>query len=384
MTYKRKLFVLLFTLLICPMASAVNPLIPAPPSISASSYLLIDAHSGEVLVENNPDQKLPPASLTKMMTSYIATHELDKGNVNLADKVRVSIKAWKTPGSRMYIREGTYVTLEDLLRGIIIQSGNDASVAVAEYLAGSEDAFAGLMNQHAKRLGMTGTNFVNATGLPDENHYMTASDLAKMARSIIVDHPTYYPIYSEKAFTYNNIRQPNRNKLLSRDASVDGLKTGHTEEAGYCLVASAVRDGMRLIAVVMSTDSEEARATETQKLLTYGFRFYETHKLYSARQSLNEAKVWGGKADVFDLGVSEDLYITIPRGQHAALSASLDIDKQIMAPIQQGSSFGNVTIQLHDQVIVQKPLVALQSVDQAGFFKRFWDRIVLFFLSLIS
>ncbi len=384
MMLRRNLFVLVFSLFACQQVVAVNPLIPAPPKISAASYLLIDAHSGEVLVEHNPDQPLPPASLTKMMTSYIATHELDKGNIKLEDQVRVSIKAWKTPGSRMFIREDTFVSLEDLLRGIIIQSGNDASVAIAEYIAGSEDAFAGLMNQHATRLGMKNSHFINATGLPGKDHYMSASDLAILARSIIVDHPDYYPIYAEKSFTYNKIRQPNRNKLLSRDNSVDGLKTGHTEAAGYCLVASAERDGMRLIAVVMSTSSEEARATETQKLLTYGFRFYETHKLYKANQQLNEARVWGGESDVLDLGVLKDLYITIPRGQHSALSASLDIDKHILAPVQQTSPFGMVSVKLNDQVIAQEPLVALQSVDQAGFFKRLWDQVVLFFLSLIS
>ena len=384
MTYKRNFLVIIFSCIICQFSYAANPLIPASPKISAKSYLLIDAHSGKVLVEKNSSKRLPPASLTKMMTSYIATHELEKGNIALSDKVRVSIKAWKTQGSRMYIREGTFVTLEDLLRGIIIQSGNDASVAVAEHIAGSEDAFADLMNQHAQRLGMTDSHFVNATGLPGKDHYMTAADLAILARSIIVDHPTYYPIYSEKSFAYNKIKQPNRNKLLSRDASVDGLKTGHTEEAGYCLVASAERDGMRLIAVVMSTASEETRATETQKLLTYGFRFYETHKLYSAGQSLNEARVWGGVTDTLNLGVAEDLYITIPRGQHSALSAKLDIDEDLLAPVQKSAPFGMVNINLHEEVIVQKPLIALETINEAGFFKRLWDQVVLFFMTLIS
>lgn len=372
------------SLLCCSSLLVANPLIPAPPQIAAKGYLLIDAHSGEVLVENNARQPLPPASLTKMMTSYIAAHELDEGNVKLNDQVHISIKAWQAPGSRMFIKEGTQVSLEDLLRGIIIQSGNDASIAVAEHIAGSEDAFADLMNQHAARLGMTSTHFVNATGLPAEGHLTTASDLAKLATSIVLDHPDHYAMYAEKYFTYNQIRQPNRNKLLWRDASVDGLKTGHTEEAGYCLVASAEREGMRLISVVMGADGEESRATESQKLLTYGFRYYETHKLYNADEVLNETRVWGGAADSLRLGISKDLYITIPRGQNDALSADLDVNAVIEAPIEAGQQYGTVNLKLNDELIMQTPLVALESVPAGGFFKRLWDQIVLFFVQLIG
>lgn len=371
-------------LLLGQLAVAANPLIPAAPQVAAKGFLLVDAHSGEVLVSQNADEVMPPASLTKMMTSYIATHEIEKGNVSEQDLVRISIKAWKTPGSRMFIKEGTSVSVGDLLRGIIIQSGNDASVAMAEFIAGSEDAFADLMNQHAKLLGMDNSNFVNSTGLPSKHHYTTASDLAKLARAIIVEHPSHYGIYSEQDFTYNDIRQPNRNKLLWRDKSVDGLKTGHTEEAGYCLVASAERGGMRLIAVVLGTKSEEARATETQKLLTYGFRYYETRKLYSAGEVLETAKVWGGTSDEVKLGVAEDVYITVPRGQYSSLQASLLVDEYITAGVESGAEYGNIQVKLQDKMVLNQQLVALDSVEPGGFFKRLWDQLVLFFVKLIS
>ena len=379
-----KLVVATLILLMGQLALAANPLIPAAPQIAAKGFLLIDAHSGKVLVSQNADEVMPPASLTKMMTSYIATHELDKGNISNNDKVRISIKAWKTPGSRMFIKEGTSVSVDDLLKGIIIQSGNDASVAMAEFIAGSEDAFADLMNQHASLLGMNSTNYMNATGLPSQHHYTTAADLAKLARAIIVEHPQHYKIYSEQSFTYNNIRQPNRNKLLWRDKSVDGLKTGHTEEAGYCLVASAERGGMRLIGVVLGTKSEEARATETQKLLTYGFRYYETRKLYSAGDVLEEAKVWGGADGQVNLGVVEDVYITVPRGQYSSLQASLLVDEHITAGVQAGSEYGKIQVKLQDKVVLDQQLVALDSVEPGGFFKRLWDQLVLFFVKLIS
>jgi len=379
-----KFFAATLMLLFAPLALAANPLIPAAPQVAAKGFLLVDAHSGKVLVSHNADEALPPASLTKMMTSYIATHEIEKGNISEQDKVRVSIKAWKTPGSRMFIKEGTSVSVGDLLKGIIIQSGNDASVAMAEFIAGSEDAFADLMNQHANLLGMDSTHYMNATGLPAKHHYTTASDLAKLARATIIDHPDHYGIYAEKEFTYNGIRQPNRNKLLWRDKSVDGLKTGHTEEAGYCLVASAERGGMRLIAVVLGTKSEEARATETQKLLTYGFRYYETRKLYSAGEVLEEPKVWGGASDRIKLGVVEDVFITVPRGQYSSLQASLLVDEYITGGVEAGKEYGNIKVQLQDQTVLDQPLVALESVEPGGFFKRLWDQLVLFFVKLIS
>ena len=365
-------------------ASAANELIPAAPQIAARAYLVIDADTGKVITSHKADERFPPASLTKMMTSYITEYELDKGNVPEDDLVLVSEKAWSTGGSRMFIKEGTQVKLGDLLRGIIIQSGNDASVAMAEHIAGSESAFADLMNQHAQRLGMTDTHYMNATGLPAEGNYASAMDLAKLAKAIIRDFPDRYSIYSEKYFTYNEIRQPNRNKLLWRDHTVDGLKTGHTDEAGYCLVASAERDGMRLISVVMGTSSEEARAQETQKLLAYAFRYYRTEKLYNGDEVLKSAQVWGGTADEVQLGIQEPLVVTIPRGQSAGLEATLDMNDTIEAPVAQGQEYGTVRVTLNGEEVASAPLVALESVDQGGLLKRIWHKIMLFFMGLIS
>lgn len=364
--------------------SAAPVLIPSPPKLAATAYLIMDAKTGKVLVSKDEHGKIPPASLTKMMTSYIADYEIAKGNIGLDDMARVSEKAWRTQGSRMFIREGTKVKVSDLLKGIVIQSGNDASVAMAEHIAGSEDAFADLMNQHASLLGMKNSHFVNATGLPAAEHYTTAYDLALLAQSIINDFPQHYPIYSEKYFTYNKIRQPNRNKLLWRDKSVDGLKTGHTEEAGYCLVASAKRNGMRLISVVMGTKSEEARAQESQKLLAYGFRYFETLDLYKNNEVLNTVKVWSGLKDELKLGVVEPIAVTIPRGQSQALEVKLDLDKTIQAPVAEGARFGTVNIVLNGETISQKPLVAMESVEPAGLFKRIWHSIMLFVFSLIG
>lgn len=366
-------------------AMALTPvLMPSAPKLAATAYVLMDAKTGKVLVAQNEHQRNPPASLTKMMTSYIADYEISKGNISASDLARVSEKAWRTPGSRMFIREGTQVKVADLLKGIVIQSGNDASVAMAEHIAGSEGAFADLMNQHATLIGMKNSHFSNATGLPTENHYTTAFDLALLAEAIINDFPEYYSIYSEKYFTYNKIRQPNRNKLLWRDKTVDGLKTGHTEEAGYCLVASAERNGMRLISVVMGTNSEEARAQESQKLLAYGFRFFESVDLYAANEVLNTAKVWSGVSDELKLGTLEPMAVTIPRGQSKALQVTLDLDKTIKAPVAEGARYGTVNVTLNDEVVAQTPLVALESVEAAGLFKRIWHSILLFFFSLIG
>lgn len=359
-------------------------LIPAPPQVAASSYVLMDATTGHIIVEENSNEALPPASLTKMMTAYIVESEISRGNITLRDEVPISVKAWRTGGSKMFIKEGTKVVLEDLLKGVIIQSGNDASVALAEYLAGSEDAFADIMNQQAVQIGMRSSSFENATGLPSESHYSTAYDMAKLAQAIIHDYPELYEIYKTKYFTYNNIRQPNRNRLLWRDKSVDGLKTGHTEEAGYCLVSSAKRGDMRLISVVMGAASEDSRVKETQKLLNYGFRYYETKPLYLAGQVLNEAKVWGGAADQVDLGVAEQITVTIPRGHTSELDAKLEINPVIEAPIALGETLGRLLVELDGEVIVDQEIVALADVEQGGIFKRLWDWIKLFFIGLFS
>lgn len=379
-----KALIALLGLLCSAAALAQQTLIPAPPEIAASSYILLDTESGRVIVEHNSDERLPPASLTKMMTAYITERELDQGRASMDDPVMISVNAWRTGGSRMFVREGTTVRLEDLLKGIIIQSGNDASVAVAEHIAGSESAFADIMNQQAQLLGMNNTRFQNATGLPAEEHYSSARDLAILAMRTIKDFPQNYPLYAQKYFTYADIRQPNRNSLLWRDDSVDGLKTGHTEEAGYCLVASAKRDDMRLVAVVMGTSSEKARAQEVQKLLNYGFRYYETHRLFAAGQKLMDSRVWGGTAEEFGLGLNEAVHVTIPRGAKPELQSSLDVDAVIEAPVTAGESYGTVKVKLGETVLVDKPLLALQSVEEAGLFKQLWDKVKLFFTQLFS
>ncbi len=357
-------------------------MVPRAPQIDARGYLLMDASSGHVIVEHNAEQRLPPASLTKMMTAYIAEAELQKGNLSEDDMAPVSVKAWRMGGSKMFIKEGTRVSVGDLLKGIIIQSGNDASVAMAEFVAGSEDAFADLMNQHADRLGMHSTHFMNATGWPAENHFTTAMDMAILARAIVRDFPEHYDTYAEKEFTYNGITQQNRNLLLWRDQRVDGLKTGHTEEAGYCLVSSAKDGDMRLIAVVMGTDSEGARARESQKLLTYGFRFFETYKAYSAGDILDTAELWMGEQREVRLGLAEDLVLTIPKESHENLKAEVTVTPQLQAPIHEGQQYGTVTVRMDNEVLVEKPLVALESIEEAGFLTKIWHHILMFFKGL--
>lgn len=360
------------------------PAIPSPPQLAAKSYMLMDAASGKVLIESNSDERLPPASLTKLMTAYIATLEIQKGQISDSDMVTVSEKAWRTGGSRMFIQVNTQVSVDDLLHGIIIQSGNDASVAMAEHIAGSEEAFADMMNTTAQRLGMSNTHFMNATGLPDPEHYSSAHDMAKLARAIIYQDPAHYAIYAQKEFFWNNIKQPNRNLLLWRDKTVDGLKTGHTEEAGYCLVASAVRDGMRLISVVFGTDSEQARAAETQKLLTYGFRFFETRTFYQKGVELAQQQVWKGQQSQVKAGLAEDLTLTLPRGQLDKLQASMSLSDTLIAPISQGQVVGKVEVKLGEEVLHSADLVALEAVEEGGLFRRLWDSIRLFFYSLFN
>ena len=358
--------------------------LPPPPQLAATAYVLMDASTGDIIAESGADGQFAPASLTKMMTSYIVEHEVSEGNISFNDLVPISVKAWKTEGSRMFVREGTQVRLEDLLRGVIIQSGNDASVALAEYVAGSEEAFADLMNQHAERLGLTNTHFKNATGLPAEGHYSSPRDLALIGRALIQDFPEQYAIYKEKYFTYNDIKQPNRNRLLWRDPTVDGIKTGHTEEAGYCLVSSAVRDDMRLISVVLGTTSDQARAQESQKLLAYGFRFFRNYPLYKAGQELNKPKVWKGMTDSVSLGLGGDLSLTIPRGSENQLAATLDLPEVIEAPLAAGEVVGHLLVTLEGEEVAREPLLALESVEEAGFVKAIWHSIVLFFQGLFG
>src|SRR5690554_2340987 len=377
---------LTFVLMLTVSGKAISQtvLIPSPPQIAGSSYVLMDPKSGRIIMEENSNERLPPASLTKMMTAYIVERELDEGRISMSDMVPISVKAWKTEGSRTFVKEGTSVSVEDLLKGVIIQSGNDASVALAEFVAGSEGAFVDIMNQQAQLLGMKDTHFQNATGLPAADHFSTAYDLALLARAIIQDYPENYPLYAEKHFTYNNIRQPNRNALLWRDDSVDGLKTGHTEEAGYCLVASAKRNDTRLIASVMGTSSSEARSQEIQKMLNYGFRYYESERLFRAGQELIEAKVWGGQADQISVGMPEDVYVTIPRGSRNQLESTVDLDSVIKAPINVGDELGRVRVILDGETLVDEPVLALTEVPEGGLFKRLWDAIKLFFVQLFE
>ncbi len=352
-------------------------LIPAAPSIAAKSYLLIDFNSNKVLVEHEADKRLAPASLTKIMTVYVIFRELSSGHLSLDEKVTISKKAWKTPGSRMFVEVNKQVRIEDLLKGVIIQSGNDASVALAEHVAGDEATFAAMMNQQAKQLGMNNTHFVNSMGLPDDNHYTTARDLAKLTRAVIGEFPEYYRWDSQKEFTFNNITQSNRNKLLWRDESVDGVKTGYTEDAGYCMVASAKRDGMRLISVVLGTASANARANESQNLLNYGFRFFETHRLYQANETLAEPRIWKGSSKLLSVGLTRDLYATIPRRHYKDLKAELKIDSHIVAPVELNEQLGSVYVSLRGELIANQPLVALKAVNQGGVIKRIYDSALM-------
>jgi serine-type D-Ala-D-Ala carboxypeptidase (penicillin-binding protein 5/6) len=372
--------VLLFLALLIPTASwsAARP-IPNPPELDASSYFLIDFDSGRVLAEKNPDEAVEPASITKLMTAYLVDKAIEDGDVTLDEMVTISEKAWRMQGSKMFVEVGKQVSVEDLLKGLIIQSGNDASVALAEHIAGSESAFAGYMNHQAKLLGMTNTNYVNATGWPDENHYSSARDIATLTRAIIDEYPASYSHYKEREFTFNKIRQFNRNRLLWRDDSVDGVKTGHTEAAGFCLVASAQRDDMRLISVVLGTSSDKARTQSSQSLLNYGFRYFESHRLYGSDEVLQAARIWYGDREQVSLGVGKDIFVTIPRGRYRDLDASMEIDREISAPVSRGQALGQVNIRLDDELILSEPIVAMQPVGEGSLIDRAMDSIKLMF-----
>ena len=376
---KCTLFLFFSLLFINFQVSAESPEVstPSAPTIDAAAYILQDYHTGKVLAENNADAKLAPASLTKIMTVYVVFTELSNGHLHLEDMVTISEKAWKTSGSRMFVELGNQIKVEDLLKGVIIQSGNDASVALAEHVGGNEETFAEMMNQHAIRLGMANSHFKNSDGLPVEDHYTTARDLAILTTALIKEFPDYYRWFSQKEFTFNKITQQNRNKLLSRDESVDGVKTGFTDDAGYCLVASALREDMRLISVVMGAKSANARANENQTLLNYGFRFYESHRLYQGKSALNEARVWKGASKTISLGLAEDIYVTIPRRQYKDLKAVINVDKKITAPVADGAKLGSVKVTLKDEVVINKDLVALKAVDQGNIFQRLSDSVMM-------
>ena len=359
-------------------ANAAAP-IPAPPQVAAKNYILVDFNSARLLAEKDADEQVEPASITKLMTGYVIYRELDSGRLGLDDMVTISEKAWRMGGSRMYVEVGKQVSVRELLKGMVIQSGNDATVALAEHIAGTEDAFVQLMNEYAAQLGMTNTMFMNSTGWPAEGHLTTARDISKLAIAVIAEFPQYYSRYKEKVYTYNNIKQYNRNKLLWRDNSVDGVKTGHTESAGYCLVSSALRSDMRLVAVVLGTDSEKARASVSQSLLNYGFRFFETHRLYAAGEVLNRSRVWKGDTENVSLGLLEDLYVTIPRGSYKSLEAVMDVDANIQVPLDKGSQHGAVRVTLEDEEIALASLVALNAIGEGSIIQIAKDHILQLF-----
>jgi len=356
--------------------AAVARPVPNPPKVAATGYILIDYISGQILAEKNSNARLEPASITKIMTAYTVLKEVDKGNVSFEDQAVISKNAWRMPGSRMFIEKGTRIKVETLLKGMVIQSGNDASVALAEHVAGTEKAFAILMNKNAQRLGMTNTTFVNSTGMPDSKHITTAQDVARMAMATIKEYPEFYSMYSIKKMTHNNIKQYNRNKLLWMDKSVDGIKTGHTENAGYCLAASALRNGMRLISVVMGTKSAQARADISRSLLNFGFNNYESHKLYGAGDTLNKARIWGGDKEHIALGLQQDLHITIPKGQYSKLKAEMVLNQNIQAPVNKGSKIGTVKITLVGKSITEAPLIALHDVATGGIWRKTKDSVL--------
>jgi D-alanyl-D-alanine carboxypeptidase (penicillin-binding protein 5/6) len=352
---------------------------PTPPTVNARAYALMDYHSGAILAEHASHERMEPASLTKLMSAYVVFAELKDGKITLDDQVFISKRAWRTEGSRTFADVNTRIRLDDLVKGMIVQSGNDATVALAEHVAGSEEAFAELMNNYAASLNMTGTHFVNSTGLPDPNHYSTAYDMALLAQALIRQFPDYYRYYSIKEYSHNGITQQNRNKLLWRDPTVDGMKTGYTESAGYCLVTSSLRDDMRLISVVLGTKDEEARIVESQKLLGYGFRFFETKLLYPASKPITQTRIWQGATQELPLGLESDLYVTIPRSSGDKLASETNVSGDVLAPVRKGDQLGKLEVKLDGASIASRPLIAMQDVPEGGFTRRMADRVMMFF-----
>ena len=360
-------------------AIAAPSLIPAPPRVNAKAYLLIDHNSGHILAEKNADKQIEPASLTKLMTAYVVLFEIERGGISVDDEVKISKKAWRMRGSRMFIRVNTNVSVKQLLKGLIIQSGNDASVALAEHVASNEAAFVELMNQHAERLNMTATHFNNSTGWPDKEHYTTARDLAKLSQAIVNDFPIHYSTYKEKEYTYNNIRQYNRNRLLWLDERVDGLKTGHTEAAGYCLISSAKNKNMRLISVVTGTSKDDARINASRKLLNYGFRFFETSLIHEANTEVTNMRVWKGEDQRLSLGLKENLYVTMQKGMRNKIKNNLKVEAMIVAPVAEGQSYGQLNIMLGKKNLASRELIALTNINEGSIWRKLIDNIKLMF-----
>ena len=387
---KTNFFVIFSVSVLISLSVNSKQIIPAEPFINAKSWILVDASTGTVILENNADLRLPPASLAKMMTTYITSNEIKAGRMNPEDLVTISDNAWrkggaKTGGSTMFLDPRSKVPVIDLMKGVIIQSGNDASIALAEHISGGEIAFADLMNQQAELLQMTNSEFKNSSGLPEEGMYSSARDLSKIANAIIKDHPTSYKIYSEKYFKHNNINQPNRNRLLWRDKSVDGLKTGRTDEAGFCLVASAEREDMRLISVVLGASNDETRSRESQRLLSYGFRYFNTQTLFKSKEIIkSDVKIWFGTEKFLNLTIDEDAILTFPRGAEDDLKAEFTIDEVIKAPVKVGDPLGLLKISLENELLLEIPLVSSQNITEGNFISRIIDWLVLFFTNLLS
>ena len=371
-------------LLFTSVYSSAQNLLPRPPQINVTSYILVEPVTGKVLAEFNADDQIEPASMTKVMTGYIAADQLQRNLVRADDEVLISTKAWKMEGSRMFIEAGKRVSFEELLKGIVIQSGNDASVAIAEYLGGTEEGFVDIMNAYAQSLGLNNTLFENSTGLPSSNHFSSARDLSIISANLINNFPEHYALYKEKSFTFNDIRQLNRNRLLWRDDSVDGIKTGHTESAGFCLISSAARGSMRLIAVVAGANSEDERFNASQRLLEYGFRFFVTQNLLKSNEEIRSADVWGGKKDDVSLGLAKDLIVTLPRAELPGLKIDYTFNNNIEAPISKGDILGSLSVKSGETVIANANLIALEQVEPKGFFGRLISKIIMWFLSLFN
>ena len=373
----RKVFYFCLALFLSYFLTGNESFIPDPPSIGSSNYILIDSTTNRILAQKNPDERIEPASITKIMTGYVVSDQVEEGFINLQDEVFISENCWRKEGSKMWIREGTTVSLLDLIKGMVIQSGNDASCAIAEHVAGSEENFVELMMKYVKRMGLSNTNFVNATGWPDENHYSSARDIAKLSSLLIKDFPEHYSLYKEKSFTYNNIPQRNRNALLWQDDSIDGIKTGHTETAGFCLVSSGKRDDTRLISVTIKSNSEKTRLTDTRRLLDYGFRYFRTKKLVSKGQKLKEEQVWGGESDSVFIAPSRDFYLTLPLRDFKKIEPLIVLNDYLTAPLSEGQVVGKMLFKLGAEDVGSIDLIALEEIKGMGIFGKAWSNIKL-------
>ena len=375
---------IILTIIILPLVAYCQSFVPNAPELDLKSYILIEPNTNTVIAEFNSSDLIEPASMTKVMTGYVVSDQIKNELISLNDQVLISEKAWKMEGSKMFIEVGKKVSILDLLKGIIIQSGNDASVAIAEYVGGTEDGFVDLMNSYAGALGMNDTNYINSSGLPAEGHFTSARDLATLTAKFINNFPDEYALYKEKQFTFNNIKQLNRNKLLWRDESSDGVKTGHTSTAGYCLIGSAERGNMRLITVVAGSDSDNDRFLSTQRLLEYGFRFYATQKYFDPNKEYVSAKVWGGRSEQIQLGVSDEISITLPRTSFKDIKVDYEYKSNVQAPIIKGQVMGSLEIISDGEVVKTADLIALENVEAKGFFGRLWSSFVLWVMSLFG